>query len=98
MKSEAIPAVGVALVDLPFAIEPHPLLWKPRAKMECGAGSTLARYAVAQVNSIRIARGNYSKRAAVALAGPFHRSPPSLWGHNLRKQPTGLGDTSCGIF
>jgi hypothetical protein len=78
MKSNAIAAVGVALIDLPFPVEPHLLFRICRAEMERGAGTALARLAVAQVNPIRITRGDYSKRATVALRGSFHRSPPSL--------------------
>jgi hypothetical protein len=41
--------------------------------MESGTGAALARLTVAQVHPIRFTRGNYSKRAAVALPGSFHR-------------------------
>jgi hypothetical protein len=37
MKSNAIAAVGVALVDLPLAVEPHLLLRIRRTEMEGGA-------------------------------------------------------------
>jgi hypothetical protein len=76
MKSNAIATVGVALVNLPLAVEPHVLSWIRRAEMECGAGAALARLAVAQVDPFRIACGDNAKRAAVALRGSFHRSPP----------------------
>jgi hypothetical protein len=33
---------------------------------------------VAQVDPIRFPRGNYSKRATVALPGSIHRSPPAM--------------------
>ena len=72
MKSNPITAVGVALVDLPLPIEPHLLFWKTRAEMESGTGAALACLSVAQVHPIRFTRGNYSKRAAVALSGSFH--------------------------
>src|SRR5271163_1892237 len=78
MKSNAIATVGVALVDLTLAVEPHLLFRKRRAEMEGRAGATLARLAMAQVNPIRIARGDDSKRATVALRGSFHRLPPRL--------------------
>src|SRR6516162_33657 len=77
MKSDAIAAVGIALVDLPIAVEPHPLFGIRRTEMESRAGAPLARLAVAQVNPIRFTCGNYSKRAAVALPGSLHR--PSPW-------------------
>src|SRR6516165_7311789 len=77
MKSDAVTAVGVALVDLPLAIEPHSLFGIRRTEMKCSAGTALARLTVAQVNSIRFTSGNYSKRAAVALPGSFHQPPPS---------------------
>src|SRR5438477_6394986 len=80
MKSNPIAAVGVALIDLPLPIEPHLLFRKTCAEMESGTGAALAFLAVAQVHPIRIARGNYSKRAAVALPGSFHRSPPAAIG------------------
>lgn len=78
MKSNPIAAVGVALVDLPLPIEPHLLFRKTCAEMESGTGAALACLTVAQVHPIRFARGNYSKRAAVALPGSFHRSPPAI--------------------
>src|ERR1700751_2186598 len=72
MKSNPITAVGVALVDLPLPIEPHLLFWKTRAEMESSTGATLACFTVAQINPIGFTRGNYSKRAAVALPDPLH--------------------------
>jgi hypothetical protein len=78
VKSNAIAAVGVALVDLPLTVEPDLPFRVRRAEMESGAGATLARLAVAQVNPIRITRRDYSKGATVALGGSFHRSPPSF--------------------
>jgi hypothetical protein len=78
MKSNPIAAVGVALVDLPLPIEPHLLFRKTCAEMESGTGAALACLTVAQVHPIRFTRGNYSKRAAVALPGPFYRFPPAL--------------------
>ena len=47
MKSNAIAAVGIALVNLPLTVEPHPLFWIARAEMEGRAGAALARLAVA---------------------------------------------------
>src|SRR5215469_8496402 len=73
MKSDAVAAVGIALVNLPLAVEPHPLFGIRRTEMESRAGAPLARLAVAKVNPIRLTRGDYSKRAAVALTGLFHR-------------------------
>jgi len=72
MKSDAVTAVGVALVDLPLAVEPHPLFGIRRTEMESRAGAPLARVAVAKVNSIWVTCGYYSKGAAVALPGSFH--------------------------
>jgi len=80
MKSNLITAVGVALVNLPLPIEPHLLFRKTCAEMESGTGAALACLTVAQVHPIRFTRGNYSKRAAVALPGSFHRSPPAVIG------------------
>jgi hypothetical protein len=91
MKSNPIAAVGVALVDLPLPIEPHLLFRKTCAEMESGTGAALARLTVAQVNPIRFTRGNYSKRAAVASSGSFHRSPAVLVGPqtpNAQKRAT----------
>src|ERR1700756_1222120 len=83
MKSNAIAAVGVALVNLPLSVEPHPLFRITGPEMESGAGTALARHAVAQINPIGFTRGNYSKRAAVATPGSFHRPPPSLVSRTL---------------
>jgi hypothetical protein len=66
MKSNAVIAVGLALVDLPLAVEPHPLFGVCRTEMESRAGAPLARLAMAKVNSIRLTRGYHLKRAAVA--------------------------------
>jgi hypothetical protein len=77
MKSNAITTVGVALVNLPLTVEPHPIFRITRTEMESGASPTLARLAVAQVDPIRFTRGNYSQRAAVALPDPFHRLLPT---------------------
>jgi hypothetical protein len=78
MKSNAITAVGISLVDLPLTVEAHPIFRITRTEMESGASPTLARLAVAQVNAIGLTRGNYSKRAAVALPDPFHSFLPIL--------------------
>lgn len=40
----------MALVDLPLAVEPHPLFGICRTEMESRAGAPLARLAVAEVN------------------------------------------------
>jgi len=80
MKSNPITTVGVALVNPSIPIEPHLLFRKICAEMETGTGAALACLTVAQVHPIRFARGNYSKRAAVALPGSFHRSPPAVIG------------------
>jgi hypothetical protein len=77
MKSNAIATVGVALVDLPLAVEPHLLYRIRRAEVEGSAGATLASLAVAQVHPIRFTGGNYSKGAAVALPRLFHHSSPA---------------------
>ena len=52
MKSNAIATVGIAFVDLPLAIEPHPLFRIAGTKMESGASAALACLAVAQINPI----------------------------------------------
>ena len=62
MKSNAIAAVGVALVNPPLTMEPYPLFRITGTEMESGASAALARLAVAQVDPIRFTRGNYSKR------------------------------------
>jgi hypothetical protein len=72
MKSNAVTAVGIALVDLPLAVEPYPLFGVRRTEMESRPGAPLARLAVAKVNPIRLTCGDYSKQAAVALPGSFH--------------------------
>ena len=83
MKSNAITAIGVAFVNLPLTVEPHPLFRITRTEMESSAGAPLACLAVAKINSIRFTRGNYSKRAAVALPDPFHRLLPTWFGRIL---------------
>src|SRR5271154_800357 len=60
MKSNAVAAVGVALIDLPLAVKPDLLFRIARTEMK-GAGATLASLAVAQVHPIRFTGGNYSK-------------------------------------
>jgi hypothetical protein len=77
MKSDAVTAVGVALVNLPLTVKPHLLFRKRRAEVEGRAGATLASLAIAQINPIRFTRGNYSKRAAMALPDRFHRLLPT---------------------
>jgi len=47
MKSNQIAAVGVALVDLPFAIEPHLFFPIRRTEMKSGTGAPLARLTMA---------------------------------------------------
>jgi hypothetical protein len=78
MKSNAIAAVGIALIDLPLAVKPDLLFRIACTEMKGSAGATLASLAVEQVHPIRFTGGNYSKGATVALRGSFHRSPPSL--------------------
>ena len=39
MKSDAVAAVGIALVDLPLAVEPHPLFGIGSTEMESRAGA-----------------------------------------------------------
>ena len=80
MKSNAIVSVGVALLDLPLAVEPYLLFRIRRAEVEGSAGAALASLAVAQVDPIRFTCGNYSKRAAVALPRLFHQvlPPPQI--------------------
>src|SRR5438270_13390856 len=73
MESNAIAAVGIALVNLPLTVKPHLLFRKRRAEMEGRAGATLTSLAIAQINPIRFTRGNYSKRTAMAFPDPFHR-------------------------
>src|SRR5205807_640885 len=77
MKSNAVAAVCIPRIDLPFAVKPDPLFRIARTEMKGGAGATLASLAVAQVHPIRFTCGNYSKGAAVALPDPFHYSPPT---------------------
>src|SRR5437762_1258942 len=53
MKSNAVAAVGVAVIDLPLAVKPDVLFRVARTKMKGGTGATLASLAVAQVHPIR---------------------------------------------
>jgi hypothetical protein len=50
--------------------------------------SDAARLAMAQINPIGFTRGNYSKRAAVAVADPFHRLLPT-WFSRYLADPVG---------
>src|SRR5215469_6833735 len=83
MKPNAIAAVGIAFVDLPLPVEPYPLFRQSSAKMEGGAGTALACFAVAQINPIRFTRGYHSQRVTVALPGSFHRHPPRSCSRSL---------------
>src|SRR5947209_20556943 len=56
MKSDAIAAVGIALVNLPLTVKPHLLFRKRRAEMEGRAGATLTSLAIAPINPIRFTR------------------------------------------
>jgi len=78
MKSDAIAAVGIALIDFALTVEPYAFFREACAEMESGTGAALARLTVAKVHPIRFTRRDYSKRAAVALPGSFHRSPPAF--------------------
>jgi hypothetical protein len=83
MKSNAIATVGVALVNLPLTVEPHPIFRITRTEMESGTSPTLARLAVAQIHPIGFTRGNHSKRASVALPDPFHSLLLTWFNRNL---------------
>jgi hypothetical protein len=61
MKTNGIAAVGVAFVDLPLPVESYPRFRKSSAKMEGGASTVLACFAVAQINPIRFTRGYHSQ-------------------------------------
>ena len=52
MKSNLVAAIGVALVDLPLAVEPHPLFGIGRTELESSASAALAHVAVAKINPI----------------------------------------------
>jgi len=41
MKSNAITAVGISLVNLPLTVEPHPVFRITRTEMESGTSPTL---------------------------------------------------------
>jgi hypothetical protein len=83
MKSNAIAAIGIALINLALTVEMHPRFRIGRAEMESSTRPALARLAVAQVNPFWVTRRDNSKRAAVALPYPFHVSlqfdEPALW-------------------
>ena len=70
--------IHVTFVDLPLPVEPYPRFRKSSAKMEGGAGTMLACFAVAQINPIRFTRGYHCERAAVALPGSLDRHSPSV--------------------
>jgi len=74
MKSNAIAAVRIALVNLPLPIEPYLLFRKTCAEMEGGAGAALARLAVAQINPIRFTCGKLLEASRSGTA----RSVPSI--------------------
>jgi hypothetical protein len=78
MKSNAKTAVGVAVVNLPFTVEPHPIFWITRTEMESGAGTALARLAVAQIHPIRVHPLQLleANRSGIGLSVP--PPPPNL--------------------
>jgi hypothetical protein len=79
MKSNAIAAIGIAVIDLPLAVKPDPFFRIARTEMKGGTSAALASLAVAQVHPIRFTCGNYSKGAAVALPDTFQIPlPPQL--------------------
>jgi hypothetical protein len=87
MKPNAITTVGVALVNLPFTVEPHPIFRITRAEMESCASPTLARLAVAQINPIGFTRGDYSQgRSGIARSVP---PPPPTWFGRILADPVG---------
>ena len=45
MKSDAIAAVGIALIDFALTVEPYALFREACAEMESGTGAALARCA-----------------------------------------------------
>jgi hypothetical protein len=42
MKSNAVAAIGIALIDLPLAVKPDPLFQIACTEMKAGAGAALA--------------------------------------------------------
>src|SRR5579862_8875199 len=50
-------AVGPALEDFVFALDPHLCPWPGGAEMEGRAGAALARLAVTEIDPLRLARG-----------------------------------------
>ena len=69
-------AIGPALVDLPFALDPHLPLQPGGAEMEGCAGAALARLAVTEVDALRLARGDDFERPAMAHSNSFHWHSP----------------------
>src|SRR6266478_5391671 len=73
-----VAAVGIALVDLALAFEPDLVFPIARAGVEGGAGAAPAGLAMAEVNPLRLARGDHPQLAAMAFRRPLHRSPPRV--------------------
>src|SRR5258707_343234 len=72
IKADPIAAVRAALVDLALAFEPHLVFRVARAEMEGGAGAPPAGLAMAEIDALRLARGDNLERSAMAFGRPFH--------------------------
>ena len=81
MKSNTITAVATPLINLPIAFEPDSVFQVSRAEVEGRARPALARFAVAQVHLLGIARGDRPQRSAMAFCLSVHQlSSPTTRG------------------
>ena len=79
MKANAITAVAAPLINLALAFEPNRVFQISRAEVEGRASAALARFAVAQVHLLGIARGGRPQRSAMAFCYSLHRDVSGHW-------------------
>jgi hypothetical protein len=78
MEADLETAIGVTLIDLAVALDPNLAFRISAAGMDDGPGAALTSPTMADIHSFRLPRGNYPKRAAMALRRSLHRLPPEF--------------------
>jgi hypothetical protein len=74
METDAIAGVSFALVYFAVAFETNPCLQIRGSEVEGCACPALTCLAVAQINALRVTRGDNAERPAVTLPISFHES------------------------
>src|SRR5439155_26312299 len=72
VEADPVAAVGLALVNLALAFEPHLVLPIARAEMKGGTGAAPAGLAVTEIDALRLAGGDDPQLTAMTLRHPFH--------------------------